>query len=271
MVKWRFILQIAPLATATQRCYYPQGNLSGGDVVCGDGVNHSHCCGPHAICLTNKLCLQISDTISISRASCTDPTWQAPECPDHCRDVNVDKGIPLALYSYGKPSKYCCGVAATQKGSSSLGCSSGSEPFEIGTADILPGKGILKNFTSLGPAQPNPASPTQPSTSDPVRSSSSGPVQSSSTGSENQTCPAIQSPNTVLAVGAGVGIPLVIISIATLSWALWERHHRHNEAIEVRRLLEVAKARSSVHYTFVPQSPGKLAELRHERDPVEIG
>ena len=74
-----------------QTCYYPDGSLSSRDAPChspsnGDGA--SACCGYPDICLDNGLCLAQQGSEMISRGSCTDESWQSPECSQYCNDGN---------------------------------------------------------------------------------------------------------------------------------------------------------------------------------------
>jgi cbb3-type cytochrome oxidase subunit 3 len=77
--------------------------------------------------------------------------------------------------------------------------------------------------------------------------------------------------NAVVAVGAGLGVALGLISIATLSWALWERHRRQKEAAKAMQAIEdVQKSEYENATVFRPQFSGQITELRHDREPVEL-
>lgn len=72
-----------------QTCYFPDGSVSPRDTPChspsiGDGA--SACCASSDICLSNALCLGQTGAALISRGTCTDKTWQNPECPQYCSD-----------------------------------------------------------------------------------------------------------------------------------------------------------------------------------------
>ncbi|KAJ8132677.1 hypothetical protein O1611_g947 [Lasiodiplodia mahajangana] len=229
---WQFIGQIAlPTAATQQQCYYPQGNPSVGDI---PTVN----------------------SFELSRASCTDSTWQSENCPSHCTNVSIDKGIPIALYSYMNPMppQYCCGTAAP-KGDGSIGCSWSPYPFTLEQGVIIPNRGILNGY---------------------IRAES---IESNSTCPPNSTCPKGTSSNTVIAVGAGLGAPLGTFLIAALFWALWERHQRRNEAANARRLAaastqiqyEADGSKREIFPPFQPQDLHQPSELRHDREPIELG
>lgn len=151
------------------------------------------------------------------------------------------------------PSQYCCGTTVLKTGGSSLGCAWSPQPFTLEPGDIIADRGALKDYTLAGSGKSNSTCPA------------------------NCTLPMDTSSKTVLAVGAGLGIPLGIFSIATLSWALWERYHRRSEAAKVRVLPAAVthsgeKSQPVEHAspTLQPQAPRQITELRHEREPVEL-
>ena len=77
--------------TNAQTCYYPDGSVAPPDTPChspsvGDGA--SACCNHGDVCLDNNLCLAQSSGELITRGSCTDETWQSPECSQYCSDGN---------------------------------------------------------------------------------------------------------------------------------------------------------------------------------------
>ena len=93
------VLGSAVIANA-QICYFPDGSVSPLDTRChslsvGDGA--SACCASSDICLSNGLCLQ-SDAEVVSRSSCTDRTWQSPDCSQYCNDGKYLSEIP-EIYS----------------------------------------------------------------------------------------------------------------------------------------------------------------------------
>ncbi|KAI1733999.1 hypothetical protein F4680DRAFT_365412 [Xylaria scruposa] len=248
------ILQISSFATATQqKCYYPGGNPTDEDFPCGDGVNHSHCCGLNSICLSNKLCLHPSGSFELSRGSCTDSTWQSSNCPTYCTNVSTNSGIPLTIYDFVQPmlSRYCCGAVALKSGSSYLECTL-NQPFTLEPGEMISNRGILRNYILAGSENSNSTCPS------------------------NCTSPIKTSSHTVLALGAGLGIPLGIFSIGTISWALWRRYYRRIEVGKARFKPVAAqptkKSQPSEHgdTIFRPQAPGRMTELRHGRGPAEL-
>lgn len=65
-----------------QSCYYPNGDLAANEQPCsttGDGP----CCPFQWQCLDNGLCY-LDYANFFERHTCTDQTWQSPECPNIC-------------------------------------------------------------------------------------------------------------------------------------------------------------------------------------------
>ena len=72
-----------------QTCYYPDRSVSPHDTPChspftSDGF--SACCDRFDLCLDNGLCLAQGGSEIISRGSCTDESWQSPQCSQYCED-----------------------------------------------------------------------------------------------------------------------------------------------------------------------------------------
>ncbi|KAI1110592.1 hypothetical protein F5Y14DRAFT_428588 [Nemania sp. NC0429] len=250
----QFFLNIASIAAAAQQqCYYPKGNVAPYDSPCGDGVNHSHCCDSKSLCLSNRLCLRATPSYELSRASCTDPTWQSPQCPSLCTNVSISGGAPIALYTYSnsRPSQYCCGTATLIDGS--LKCYWNPDPFTVEEGDIIADRGLLKNYIAAGSREPNSTCPV------------------------DGNCQTDTSSNAILAIGAGLGVPLGLLSTATFLWALWERRKRQSEVTKaagwqaaVLQLGETSQPLKRETPLFQAQPYDQIAELRHEGDPVEL-
>ena len=71
-------------------CYWPGGVRVDSHTPCNESAEHSHCCVQYDACLSNGYCFQAGDADMwgnrIARTSCTDPTFQAPECAYYCGD-----------------------------------------------------------------------------------------------------------------------------------------------------------------------------------------
>ena len=72
---------------AGQNCYYPDGSLSTeGDAACTS--EGGACCPLHWECMSNGLCYLESENY-YGRYTCTDQTWQSPDCPQLCTQDNT--------------------------------------------------------------------------------------------------------------------------------------------------------------------------------------
>ena len=81
-------LGIVVMADA-QMCYSPDGTAFPSDSPCHspsivDGA--SACCNTHDVCLNNGLCLSQAGGEFIYRGTCTDQSWQSPNCSQYCAD-----------------------------------------------------------------------------------------------------------------------------------------------------------------------------------------
>lgn len=85
---------------AASECYFPNKALARRDTPCYADGRVSHCCSPNAICLTNQLCLSVSQPFSLSRGSCTDQDWGS-DCPSICgkRSCSEDERVPKSTDS----------------------------------------------------------------------------------------------------------------------------------------------------------------------------
>ena len=92
---------------AAQTCYFPDGSEAPDDTPCHSasaGSGASPCCKSTAVCLDNTLCLSQIGWEDISRGTCTDRTWQSPECPQYCADGNNHPELPNAVQKSEKHS-----------------------------------------------------------------------------------------------------------------------------------------------------------------------
>lgn len=76
-------LSLSETSLAKPICYYPDGSIAQSDLPCGNSTDVA-CCGGSAICLTNGLCLDVSQPNTLARSSCTDKTWTSGNCPNYC-------------------------------------------------------------------------------------------------------------------------------------------------------------------------------------------
>ena len=87
-----FVTLLAPLhlrPVLARDCFWPDGSIAisasnSAYLPCGpdDGV-HSGCCVPDDGCSTEGYCFGLG---YMYRGGCTDQSWNAPECPQYCRN-----------------------------------------------------------------------------------------------------------------------------------------------------------------------------------------
>ncbi|KAJ5735635.1 uncharacterized protein N7483_000760 [Penicillium malachiteum] len=189
------------MSSDERTCYYPEGNV-GSDLVPCTSDDVTHCCGSGGICLTNGYCLDVGQPFVASRGGCTSNTW-ASGCPTQCQDVLPDEGTSIINLSYENGiSLYCCGTPVYN--GSAIVCPYGNS-FELDDGSAILGRAALVNATTKTSTTSNATTTT---------SSNSSAITTSSSSSDN-------SHN--VAIGVGVGIPLFVIAVGTLLWALWER------------------------------------------------
>ncbi|OJJ00941.1 hypothetical protein ASPVEDRAFT_107469, partial [Aspergillus versicolor CBS 583.65] len=183
-----------------RKCYFPSGVLAVADVPCS-GEQYTSCCDHRAICLSNGLCMSTTiQPYTLSRGSCTNQKWDQG-CPQYCADCNPDGGCGLFTFSYkSKVAQYCCGSADVSN--TTTKCYDGSNAFRVPDAEAVPGYALLGNITSFNASTDSPDSPNN----------TSCPIEQTNTSSCHET-----------AVGAGIGVPLGVIALASVAWALWER------------------------------------------------
>ncbi|KAE8352227.1 hypothetical protein BDV28DRAFT_5593 [Aspergillus coremiiformis] len=201
-------------------CYYPDRvTVASADVPCFSGDAGSPCCSKNAICLSNGYCMSIIQPFGLSRGSCSDSQWSsASGCKDVCSSVtNVRNGgcsLPLLRYD-GKEALYCANSIVSN--GTDLACAGGAPPFTLPDASIITNKAILANascpLSSVSPTAP----PTPVNTSSPTSNPGDIPTASQDNDHENRK---------VAAVGAGVGVPLGVLFVCSLAWALFERNRR---------------------------------------------
>lgn len=119
------------------------------------------------------------------------------------------QGCALPLYQYidGKP--HYCANAVTLNSSGDLGCYVGS-PFTLNSGELVWGKAALTNYT---------LSDNSSTSSSNSASNSNGTLnKNNKNGNDNND----------VAIGAGVGVPLGVLLLTALGWALYERKKRHS-------------------------------------------
>ncbi|KAB8234692.1 hypothetical protein BDV23DRAFT_181355 [Aspergillus alliaceus] len=204
---------VLPVVYSESTCYWPDGTPATADVPCSD-EKYAPCCRAGNLCLSNNLCLNVAiQPYVLSRGACTDPNWNSDNCPQFCTNVSRGSGsslFPLGLNSNGL-AEYCCNEPILN--GSKIGCaaSSGSS-FFVPDGSLVAGYAALANISSLSASN---------STSG---NSAPGNGTSSSSPSSRDA-----------AIGAGVGVPLGVIAIGAVAWALYERRSRRESLAAAAR------------------------------------
>ena len=258
-----------------QTCYFPSGSISTLDTPCHSpsiGGGASACCASSDICLNNTLCLGQTGSALISRGTCTDRTWQNPECPQYCADgkkppftkyLRPDSGIavspnggvnlhlldvdndperPIFCCSNVEPSNNTCMFAAGES-TSPFGVPAGLVIFNRSSGSTLPNHTNDATVTITATATLTTTITTLVSSPDPVKNTSS-PLSVSPSSSQSSSTKKI-------AISAGVGGALAFALLTTLIllWrqrkqkqslikglSAWEARYRHARATQASDL-----------------------------------
>ncbi|KAJ5906843.1 uncharacterized protein N7473_003759 [Penicillium subrubescens] len=182
--------------TDNRTCYYPDGTEAKNLVPC-TAKTTTACCGVNNICLSNGYCLDVNQPFSLARGGCTAQKW-GTGCPGRCRTVNSNEGSAIVtLQTINGSSRYCCGTPVAN-GSDTV-CRDDTDSFLLADAQVLTGRAALANLV------------TPDSSLSSNSSNSSIPAPASTSNSHDTT------------IGVGLGVPLGVIAIGSILWALWER------------------------------------------------
>ncbi|KAK2767020.1 hypothetical protein FQN54_006337 [Arachnomyces sp. PD_36] len=155
----------------------------------------------------------------------------------HKLDINPSGGLAIFPLK-NDPATYCCGTPISD--GDKVVCPVGDENgFEIDSGRIVFGRAGLFNESATGGLDPPATGTAAPGTSP------TGATDPSADNSCHQT-----------AVGAGVGVPLGIITLASILWAIWERRK--------------SKAIYGMHRDMPAPSPAKVHELHHDEPRTEL-
>ncbi|KAL3492404.1 hypothetical protein BJX62DRAFT_236223 [Aspergillus germanicus] len=200
----------------TRTCFFPSGAVATDNVACSSD-EYTSCCGTHDLCLSNGLCLSVvHQPYVLSRGACIDPEWGSG-CPQYCRDNNPTGGCSIVnLIFHAGVSTYCCGTPIARDDLSVIFPNNGSS-FEVPTAHALVGYAMLSNISTLDAVNTTDTSccPNNDTTTN-TTTTTGGAGADSTSCTTNGSCHST-------AIGAGVGVPLGVIALASLAWAFFER------------------------------------------------
>ncbi|KAH8692201.1 hypothetical protein BGW36DRAFT_464744 [Talaromyces proteolyticus] len=209
-------------------CYYPDQSQALTDVPCGNGTEVA-CCGSGDICLSTGFCLSIEQQpYALSRKSCTDKNWGV-NCPNYCLQESSYNltWVSVVLYSFlENVSQYCCNNIVDSGGSAV--CLNNLPTFTMPNAEIVPDTNLLAGYAKDNSS--STATNNTESSCNATISASSMPPQNSSAAADRNS----NSSDHGVAIGAGVGIPLGLIALASIGWALRERRRFHAAVVGAR-------------------------------------
>lgn len=242
LFKKLFYLIVHAVAFANATCYWPNGAPAAGYTSCGDDT--SQCCSVESICLTNGYCISTVFSFNLSRATCKDKKWKS--CKNPCKDGEFHSVVPqkrlnatnltcsllvtdredggCALPFYGTidgEALYC--PDSIVPNATGLGCADGTEPFSVRPASIITNKAALSGaYCAVDPINPKiDATQAATATQSAFPTATNNSMSSCSPDSEEN------SSSEKVAIGAGVGVPLGVVSLITIAWALFERKKRY--------------------------------------------
>lgn len=190
------------------------------------------CCGPTDICLSNGLCY-VANINRLHRGSCTDPSWNAPECSEVCKSVEDAPGGWADVVSCSAdtaPNMFYCGFGNEGR------CNPGStqDVFSLPDGFFADQRNLTLAATgrasSSAVASPTTISPTSTAACPTVAA-----VQNSVNNSANtvKSCPSRS--KTEAGIGLGVGLPLALGLGVALSLLFRERRRGREKLNEQQR------------------------------------
>ncbi|KAL3482287.1 hypothetical protein BJX99DRAFT_252994 [Aspergillus californicus] len=193
--------------TSAQTCYHPDHTTASTAVPCS--ADNSTCCEPGSICLSSGYCLSDQPgCCAVSRL------LHGLRLGRFLRGylVNYRTGDDAPLTSIGLNDDgraiYCCGYGSDSGSSTSTTCADGDAPFVLEDGEIIYSRAALADVNT------NSTDSDSCPTADPTAGGSSGDDPGSHC-SSNDT-----------AIGPGVGVPLGVLALSAVAWALWERRRR---------------------------------------------
>jgi hypothetical protein len=84
--------------TATNPCFFPNGDLANNFVPCSPNGDGS-CCAESDFCTSLGYCISDSKGYHY-RGACTDSSWFNPSCPDYCLANTICKSICTNVYHF---------------------------------------------------------------------------------------------------------------------------------------------------------------------------
>ncbi|KAF2845744.1 hypothetical protein T440DRAFT_407179 [Plenodomus tracheiphilus IPT5] len=230
-----FLAYAIPLVSAI--CYFPDGkSIPRQDTPCRS-EGFSTCCGQGYACLSNNLCMltehvpnPIPGQSRYVRGSCTDQSWDSPHCPNFCivpaHDDNFSGGTGVAKCDVTQDRYYCLDNQTEPLASSDI-CSSSTYFFEVaGTPSTVTIIGVTQTTSTLASTTLAISRSIKQSTS----ASNASPPSTSLTSKPLLTDlrpPPTSGTNYSTSIGAGVGVPLGVLTISIIALLIFRRRRYH--------------------------------------------
>ena len=246
-------------------CYYPSGTSSSPDTPCHSDDRASACCAQTDTCLSNGLCLAQGGPELITRGSCTDESWQSPECPQYCSDgkklfeptvkidlsqpwlwlslsLNLNADIGFAVHTVGgalifpagnirDQFLFCCSPFNPSNNTCAVATKGSYAPFSLEAGQVIFNR--TSGSTSTNIANPATVTKTVRFTvhATATNSVTAAALTSLSKSPSFSTTPLACSSREA-AVGAGLGVALGLAVLVTLGllWLLW-RQRKHKQSL----------------------------------------
>ncbi|RAL04866.1 uncharacterized protein BO80DRAFT_441713 [Aspergillus ibericus CBS 121593] len=272
--RWFYRLSLVALwgrLAASTSCYFPEGNVAENYTPCSDDGD-SFCCNENSICLSNGLCTSMHQPYVLGRGACTSQNWnETSVCDDVCHGITTAWGTAcsLILYSDVNGKMLYCPNSIVSNGTKSIGCADGVSPIQVATGTPIAGKAYLAQYTLNSDITTSNTTCNSTSSS----SSSNDSSNNSTTGNNSSTSSSSSSGTddgdhvsraTLAAVGAGVGVPLGLLAMASLGYGFNERRKRI-------RLQNSPAFMSQIHHTTAYRSTVQAKELTGHMPLHELG
>lgn len=168
-------------------------------------------------------------------------------------------GCALPFYHVMDKKPYYCANSVVVNSSGDLACYPGS-PFTLNSGELISGKAALANYTT-GDTSSNSTSDSS-TTACPTTPSDENKAGNGNTEGKN---------NNAVVIGAGVGIPLGVLLLTALGWALFERRKRLSAQALVAGLQSQAAA-TTTYWDRPGQKSGYSppSELSAYKPPQEL-
>ncbi|KAK3115569.1 hypothetical protein LTR53_004929 [Teratosphaeriaceae sp. CCFEE 6253] len=222
----------------SQTCYLPDGNtIASNDTPCGgSNATAAACCPADSFCLDNGLCYGEG---LVSRASCTDATWDSPACAGYCRTESPSSAIGITpCASDGDSNTFICGLNTTD-------CQAGRNTFVMsgGSGVQLRASQVATLLQSVLAASPSATAATGTSQVT-VTATPAAAAAAASAGRYTAT--------DMLILGCALGIPLFLALCAAL-FLLRRERQKHAKPKLMYKLPDSCKDDAiAAEFTFRP-------------------